>query len=85
VSERRTVQRTRILRNAEIFLGQHHAKVHCTLHDVTSTGARLTVASTYRMPETFELTFDQGRSRRLCRVKWHTNTMVGVAFETAAG
>jgi hypothetical protein len=82
MDERRAVGRTRIRRNAEIVVdGRTVTKVQCTLQDVTNTGACLTLASTYRVPDTFELTFDQGRSRRPCWVKWRTHDRLGVAFE----
>jgi methyl-accepting chemotaxis protein len=81
MSERRNMQRTRVSRNAQIVLTQPSNKVHCTLHDLTNTGARLSVASTSQVPDTFELTLDQGRSRRPCRVKWRTDSVLGVSFE----
>jgi PilZ domain len=84
MSDRRNVQRTRVSRNAEIVLSQPGSKVHCTLHDLTNTGARLSVASTYQVPDTFELTLDQGHSRRPCRVKWRTDSVLGVSFEKPA-
>jgi hypothetical protein len=81
MDERRTVGRTRILRNAEIVVGGRVvSKVQCTLQDLTNTGACLTLSSTYRVPDTFELTFDQGRSRRPCWVKWRTADRLGVSF-----
>jgi hypothetical protein len=85
MDERRSVTRTRIRHNAEIVLDrQTPEKVQCTLHDLTSTGACLTLASTYRVPDGFELTFDHGRSRRPCRVKWRTHDRLGVSFEKPA-
>jgi hypothetical protein len=36
------------------------------------------------VPETFDLTFEHGRTRRLCRVVWRTNNKLGVAFGSAA-
>lgn len=85
MDERRNVARTRIRHNAEIVVIRRDAtKVQCTLQDLTSTGACLTLASTYRVPDTFELTFDKGRSRRPCRVMWRTGDRVGVAFEKPA-
>jgi methyl-accepting chemotaxis protein len=81
MSERRLVGRTRILRNAEIVVGGRVvSKVQCTLQDLTNTGACLTLASTYRVPDKFELTFDQDRSRRSCWVKWRTSDRLGVSF-----
>jgi PilZ domain len=85
MNERRSVRRTRILRNAEIMVDGHApTKVQCTLQDLTSSGACLTLASTYAVPETFELTLDHGRSRRPCRVRWRTGDRMGVSFEKVA-
>jgi hypothetical protein len=83
-TERRERQRTRILRNAKIIVPQGASMIHCTVQDITSVGACLTVANTYGMPATFELTFEHGRTRRSCRVVWHTRDRLGVAFEEAA-
>jgi PilZ domain len=83
MTERRYVARTRIRRIAEIVVIRRGvAKVQVTLHDLTSTGACLTLAGTYSIvPDTFDLTFDQGRSCRPCRVKWRSGDRLGVSFE----
>ena len=82
--ERRERRRTRVLRNAKIIAPRSSSMIHCTVQDITSGGACLKVANTYGMPQTFELTFEHGRTRRSCRVVWHTNDMLGVAFEEPA-
>ena len=79
--ERRTVTRTRISRNAKIIAPRRTSVIHCTVQNITSSGACLKVANTYGMPDTFELTFEHGRTRRPCRVMWRTNDELGVAFE----
>jgi hypothetical protein len=81
--ERRALRRTRVLRNAKIMLDHRSPLVSCTLLDLTSGGACLSLASTYRLPDRFELTFEQGRMRRPCRVVWRTANRLGVAFETS--
>ena len=82
MDERRSVARTRIRHNAEIVVERRTAEtLQCTLQNLTSTGACLTLASTYRVPDTFELTFDRGRSRRPCRVMWRTGDRLGVSFD----
>ena len=83
MEERRVFQRTAVLRNAKIILGHRMPMVSCTLKDLTSHGACLSVASSYGLPETFELTFEHGRSRRVCRVIWRTHTKLGVSFDAA--
>jgi len=82
MNERRDVTRTRIRRNAEIVVVRRGTDtVQVTLQNLTSTGACLTLASTCKVPDTFELTFDHGRSSRPCRVKWRADNRLGVAFE----
>jgi hypothetical protein len=82
--ERRNVTRTRISRNAKIIAPRRTSVIHCTVQNITSGGACLKVANTYGMPDTFELTFEHGRTRRLCRVVWRTADELGVAFESEA-
>jgi len=85
MTERRNVARTRVLRNAEIILNDRGTVVHCTLLDVNRGGARLSLGSTYTISEAFELTFDNARTRRRCRVMWRTATQLGIAFEQPVG
>ena len=80
--ERRDVQRTRVLRNAKIIVPRRSPVIHCTVQNITSGGACLKVANTFGVPESFDLTFELGRTRRLCRVVWRTNDQLGVAFES---
>ena len=82
--ERRNVTRTRISRNAKIIAPRRTSVIHCTVQNITSGGACLKVANTYGMPDTFELTFEHGRTRRACRVVWRTADELGVAFESEA-
>lgn len=79
--ERRLVRRTRVLRGAKIIAPRHSSMIHCTVQNVTSGGACLKVANTYGIPQTFDLTFEHGRTRRACRVVWRTHDEVGVAFQ----
>lgn len=81
MDNRRTVQRTRVLRNAKILVPRQSPVIHCTVQDITSSGACLTVANTYGLPATFDLTFEHGRTRRSCRVIWRSSDRLGVAFE----
>ena len=80
-SERRDVQRTRVLRNAKIIVPRRSPVIHCTVQNITSGGACLKLANTFGVPDSFELTFELGRTRRPCRVVWRTNDLLGVAFE----
>ena len=80
-NERRISRRNRILRNAAIILSDRGTLLQCTLLDLSRSGARLSLASTYKIAEAFELTLDNARTRRKCRVMWRTSTQLGITFE----
>jgi hypothetical protein len=82
--ERRAIKRTRVSRNAKIILLRRSPVIFCTVENITSAGACLKVASTFGVPEAFELTFEHGRTRRRCRVVWRTADKLGVAFTPTA-
>ena len=79
--DRRAVQRTRVLRSAKIIVPRRSPVIHCTVQNITSGGACLKLANTYGVPQTFDLTFEHGRTRRSCRVVWRTDDKLGVMFE----
>ena len=81
VDERRTRKRTRVLRSAKIIVPRRSPVIHCTVQNITGGGARLKLANTSGLPETFDLTFEHGRTRRPCRVVWRTDNELGVSFE----
>jgi hypothetical protein len=81
MEKRRAKQRSRVSRDAKIILGHASPIISCTLHDLTNSGACLSLTGTEVLPETFELTFDHGRSCRPCRVRWRIDNKLGVAFE----
>ena len=83
VDERRIRKRTRILRCAKIIVPRRSPVIHCTVQNITGGGARLKLSNTSGLPETFDLTFEHGRTRRPCRVIWRTDNELGVAFEAA--
>jgi len=78
--DRRGVQRTRVKRSAKIIVPRRSPVIHCTVQNITSGGACLKLANSYGVPDTFDLTFECGRTRRACRVVWRTADKLGVAF-----
>ena len=81
-NDRRTVKRTRVLRCAKIIVPRRSPVIHCTVQNITSGGACLKLANTFGVPQTFDLTFEHGRTRRWCRVVWRTDDKLGVTFES---
>jgi hypothetical protein len=82
-ADRRVLKRTRVRRNAKIIVPRRSPVICCTVENLTGAGACLRLASTFGMPETFDLTFEHGRTRRWCRVVWRTKDKLGVVFEAA--
>ena len=78
--DRRTIKRTRISRSAKIIVPRRSPVIHCTVQNINNGGACLKLANTFGLPETFDLTFEHGRTRRSCRVVWRTDDKLGVAF-----
>ena len=81
MDERRSVQRTRILKDAKIFFIGRLLGVDCVVHDLTNSGACLHVTCSIEIPTNFQLTFDGGRTRRACRRAWSREGKLGASFE----
>jgi hypothetical protein len=54
--------------------------VPCVVRHLTKAGARIEVPSTFDVPETFNMTFDGGRSIRPCRLVWRAFNEMTVEF-----
>jgi len=63
----------------EIILG-NTSLLDCIVRNVTNVGARLQIANTVDLPETFDVTLDGGFTVRPSRVVWRTVTETGVEF-----
>jgi hypothetical protein len=78
--ERRAIGRTKILIEAKILFNRHQQPVICHVHDATNNGARVQSDSLRLLPLTFELSFDNFRTARGCRLIWRDDDLLGVAF-----
>jgi hypothetical protein len=78
--ERRRNARARTLKSARIVFNHHRSVIDCTVRDLSPLGACLKVASAIGIPEEFDVIFDADHSIRPCRVIWHKETQLGVAF-----
>jgi len=77
--ERRLHARTRIFRTAQLFAD---ARIGCcVVRNISAAGAGLTMVSTASIPDTFDLSFDGGRTLRPRRVLWRTATEIGLEFQ----
>lgn len=79
--EKRKSRRRQVRYTAWLALapGELHG---CALSDISSTGARIDVEDSNKLPSAFELWLaGNGSARRHCRVVWRKPTQVGVRFE----
>jgi hypothetical protein len=80
VERRREARRSIYLRGL-IKSGPEGLEIPCTVHDLTSQGAGLSVASTFGLPRAFRLTLDGEHDDRYCRVMWIDEKRLGVQFK----
>jgi len=83
--ERRRISRTRIFASARVSPSQPSLVCACLVRNITLLGALLDFERAAVLPGVFELTFDSGRTLRVCRVAWRTTTQIGVEFSTHRG
>jgi hypothetical protein len=80
--DRRSTGRTKIAKGALLFFGGQAGVRSCTLTDITNMGAGLRTHDMALIPLTFELTFDNFRTIRECRLTWRDGDFLGVAFQS---
>lgn len=54
--------------------------IACAVRRLTKIGAHIEVPTTFEVPETFNMTFDGGRTIRPCRFLWRSLNEVAVEF-----
>ena len=81
-TERRTVGRTRINRNALLFYSGRAGVLSCCVRDVTNSGAGVHLEALDVIPVEFDLSFDNFRTVRQCRLIWRDGDVLGLAFES---
>lgn len=78
--ERRKLQRHPLVKNVKIMIANQASPIECIICNLTSHGACLRFAATMHAPEIFEISLDNFRSVRTCRVAWRNAERLGVAF-----
>jgi hypothetical protein len=81
--ERRLIGRTKISKSALLFCGEQLGVFGCGVRDITNIGAGLRLDGLDVHPVDFELSFDNFRTVRKCRVAWKQGDFVGVEFMPA--
>jgi hypothetical protein len=77
--EKRTSQRHRVSRVGTIeFDG---GAINCVVRNLSSTGARLDVASPVEIPDHFTLILQEEGHHTPCRTVWPKEKRIGIVFE----
>jgi hypothetical protein len=77
--ETRIAPRHRVKKPAEIDHGGD--KIHCTIRDLSITGAALEISNPAKIPATFILVVPEDGLKLPCHVVWRRVFRVGVAFD----
>jgi CheY-like chemotaxis protein len=78
--ERRDTRRTRMLKGGYIAFSARHATIPCVVRDISDTGAKLQVAQSSAVPDTFELIVELDGLEVPCLVVRRKMNEVGVTF-----
>jgi len=81
-TDRRTFGRTRIIKGALVFFSAQRGVFTCGVRDITNIGAGIRLNGVNVLPPNFELSFDNFRTVRMCRLIWRQGDFVGVAFDS---
>jgi hypothetical protein len=81
MNDRRSIGRTKIVKSALLFLSGQTGARSCAVTDITNVGAAIRGQDLPVLPLNFELSFDNFRISRNCRLSWRNVDFVGVAFE----
>src|SRR5882762_196747 len=81
MDERRSIGRTRIAKGALLFFRGQVGVRSCGVTDITNRGAGIRTQDLAILPLNFQLSFDNFRTVRNCRLIWRDNDFLGVKFE----
>ena len=79
-NDQRSIGRTHIEKGAPLFFNGQPGVRACTVN-VTNRGAKIRTQDLPVLPATFNLTFDNFRTIRRCRLIWRAGDFLGAAFE----
>jgi len=82
MNERRSIGRTKIVKDALLFFGEQTGVRSCAVTDITNAGAGIWTLDLSAMPLNLELCFDKFRTTRNSCLIWRKRDFVGVAFES---
>lgn len=83
MDEKRKTTRRRVLKEGKIIFADGMRVIDCTIRDLSDTGARLLIANTVGVPETFHLFEKSSGMVYPASVAWRQSSAIGVKFDGA--
>jgi hypothetical protein len=80
-NDRRSVDRPRVQRGGLLFFKGQPGARGCKVIDLTNRGAGIRTQELSVLPTSFDLTFDNFRTIRRCRLIWRNGDFLGAALE----
>jgi hypothetical protein len=78
--EKRAAPRHRVLKHGTLAFGGGGG-IDCMVRNISSSGARLDIATPVGLPSTFTLVIQTDQFMRRCRPVWSNDNRIGVAFD----
>jgi len=79
--DRRSTVRTRIAKDTLLLISNQIGVKGCVVLDITNVGAGICAPHLLVLPLNFDLSVDNFRTIRTCRLIWRDGDYIGVAFE----
>ena len=80
MNERRQYRRQMVNKNALVLFQEGGPALDCIVLDLTNHGASIQLPLHLYATKWFELSFDNFRSKRQCRLAWQRDDKLGVCF-----
>jgi len=80
-TERRSIDRAAVSKGVLLFFSAQRGVFSCEVCDVTNVGAKIRLNGLRILPPNFELSCDNFRTIRKCRLIWRRGDFIGTAFE----
>jgi PilZ domain len=80
MDEKRKTARRRVLKEGKIIFADGMRVIDCTIRDLSDSGARLLIASTVGIPDTFHLFEKSSGMIYPATVVWRQSSAIGVEF-----
>ena len=82
-AERRSIERTRIRKDALLFVAGQIIAQPCRVRDISESGVGLHLNGLAILPMTFELSFDGPRPIWKCKLVWRDGDYIGTKWSRA--